>query len=216
MCVIVSRQMNNWKLPHVNSSLNVWGIPFWQHTFFTEVTDRTLWSINCNISAVFLKIHLCENKRNALQLEFYPFSPMSLCERQEEESWKKTVTYTASTRYWMRDVTYQSRETSQNWKCLIENRISRHLMLKTYLRWSHKLPNPKLIFKGCRIKAYCDAILYNLLNFKAISTFFNVCTVWFYTLSQCIGEQNQLGLHIIIHWRSYVLGFCRKQKLISS
>ena len=55
MCVIVSRQMNNWKLPHVNSSLNMWGIPFWQHTFFTEVTDRTLWSINCNISAVFLQ-----------------------------------------------------------------------------------------------------------------------------------------------------------------
>ena len=89
----------------------------------------------------------------------------------------------------MRDVTYQNLETYQNWKCLIENRISRHLMLKTYLRWSHKLPNPKLIFKNCRVKAYFDAIVYNLLNFKAISPFFNVCTVWLYTLSQCIGEQ---------------------------
>ena len=63
MRVIVSRQMDNWKLPHVNSSLNVWEIPFWQHTFFTEVTDRNLWSIKCSKSAVFLKIHLCENKR---------------------------------------------------------------------------------------------------------------------------------------------------------
>ena len=89
-------------------------------------------------------------------------------------------------------------------------------MLKTYLRWSHKLPNPKLIFKKCRIKAYFDAIVYNLLNFKAISPFFNVCTFWLYTFSQRIGEQNQLGLHIIIHWRTYALGFCRKQKLISS
>ena len=65
MRVIVSRQMDNWKLPHVNSSLNVWGIPLWQHTFFTEVTDRNLWSIKCSRSAVFLKIHLCENKRKS-------------------------------------------------------------------------------------------------------------------------------------------------------
>ena len=70
-------------------------------------------------------------------------------------------------------------------------------MLKTYLRWSHKLPNPELIFKNCRIKAHFDAIVYNFLNFKAISPFFNVCKVWLYTLSQCIGEQSQLGLHIM-------------------
>ena len=63
MRVIVSRQMDNWKLPHVNSSLNVWGIPFWQHTLFTKVTNTTLWSIKCNRSAVFFKIHLCENKK---------------------------------------------------------------------------------------------------------------------------------------------------------
>ena len=63
MRVLVSRQMDNWKLPHVNSSLNVWGIPLWQHTTFTEVTDKTLWSTKCSRSAVFLKIQLCENKR---------------------------------------------------------------------------------------------------------------------------------------------------------
>ena len=115
----------------------------------------------------------------------------------------------------MRDVTYQNLETYQNSKCLIENRISRHLTLKTYLRWSHKLTNPELIFKNCRFKAYFDALVYDLLSFKAISPFSNVCTVWLYTLSQCIGEQNQLGSHIIIHRRSYALGFCRKFKLIS-
>ena len=180
--------MNNWKLPHVNSSLNVCWIPFWQHTFFTEVTDRTLWSIKCNRSAVSLKIHLCENKKKWSAVRILSIFSNVLCEQQEEEWWKETDTYTASTRYWMRDITYQNLETHQNWKCLIEKRISRHLMLKIYLRWSHKLPNPKLIFKNCRTKAYFDAIVYNLLNFKAVSPFFNVCTVWLYTLSQGIGE----------------------------
>ena len=208
--------MDNWKLPHVNSSLNVWRIPLWQHTFFTELTDRTLWNMKCSSSAVFLKLHLVKTKENALQLEFYQFSPMLLCEQQEEERWKEADTYTASTRYWMRDVTYQNLENYQNWKWLIENQISRHLMLKTYFRWPPKLPYPKLIFKMCRIKAYFDALVYDLLSFTAISPFFSVFTVWLYKLSQCIGEQNQLGSHIIIHWRSYALGFCRKLKLISS
>ena len=63
MRVIFSRQMYNWNLPHVNSSLNVWGIAIWHHPFFTVVTDRTLWSIKCSKSLVFLIIHFCENKR---------------------------------------------------------------------------------------------------------------------------------------------------------
>ena len=62
-CYSFSRQMCNWNLPHVNSSLNVWGSAKWQHTIFTVVTDRSLWSIKCSRSAVLLKIHLCENKR---------------------------------------------------------------------------------------------------------------------------------------------------------
>ena len=62
-CYRFSRQMYNWSLPHVNSSVNVWGIAIWQHTIFTVVTDRTLWSIKCCRLAVFLEIHLCENKR---------------------------------------------------------------------------------------------------------------------------------------------------------
>ena len=63
MRLLVSRQMENWKLPHNSSSPDVRGIPSWQHTILTEGTDRTLWSIKYSRSAVFLKIHLCENKR---------------------------------------------------------------------------------------------------------------------------------------------------------
>ena len=211
--VIVSHQMDTWKLPHVNSPLNVWGIPLKQHTFCTEVTNRTLWSIKCSRSAMFFKIHLCENKKKRSLVEI--LSVFSNVFVWATRRWKEPDTYTASTRFWMRDVTYQNLETYQNWKCLIENRISRHLTFKTYLRWSHKLTNPKLIFKNCKFKAYFDALVYDLLSFKAISPFSNVRTVWLYTLSQCIGEQNQLGSHIMIHWRSYALGFCRKLKLIS-
>ena len=64
MRLLVTRQMDNCKLPHNNSSLDVRGIPSWQHSILTEGTDRTLWSIKCSRSAVFLKRHLCENKRN--------------------------------------------------------------------------------------------------------------------------------------------------------
>ena len=165
MRVIVSRQMDTWKLPHVNQILNVWGIPLWQHTFCTEVTDRTLWSIKCSRSAVFFKIHLCENKRKRSLVEILSvFSNVFVWatrRRAMERSWQ-------STWFWMRNVTYQNLELFQNWKCLIENRISRHLTLKTYLRWSHKLTNPKLISKNCRFKAYFDALVYDLLSFKAI------------------------------------------------
>ena len=124
---------------------------------------------------------------------------MILCRQQEEERWKEAGTYTASTRYWLWNVISQNLETFENGQCLIEKRISRHVMLKTHLRWCHKLPNRKLIFKNCRLKAYCDVLVYNFRSFKAISPFFNVCTVWLYTLSQCISGQNQLGLHIIRH-----------------
>ena len=155
-------------------------------------------------------------KENAPRLEFYPFSPMFLCEQQEKDQWKEADTYTASTRYWMRDVTYQNLETYQSWNWLIENQNLRHLMLKTYLRWSHKLPNSKLIFKNCRIKAYFGALVYDRLSFKTILPFLNVCTVWLYTLSQRIDEQIQLASHIITHSQSYAPAFCPKLKLISS
>ena len=87
------------------------------------------------------------------------------------------------------------------------------MLLKTYFSWSHKLPNAKFIFKNSRIKAYFDALVYELLCFQAIPPFCNVCTVWLYTLSQSITEQNQLGSHIVIHWRSYALGFWQNQNI---
>ena len=59
-CSRVSRQMDNWKLPHVKASLNVRGKALSQHTIFTGVTNRTLWSIKCSRSAVFLRTHLCQ------------------------------------------------------------------------------------------------------------------------------------------------------------
>ena len=161
---------------------------------------------------MLLNIHLCEDKRKRPLVRI----PSMFLYKQQEERWKEADTYTASARYWLRDVSYHNLDTYQNWQCLIENQVSRHKWLKTYLRWSHKLPNPKVTSKKSKNKAYFDALVFDFLNFKAISPFFTVCTVWFCTLSQWIGEQNQLGSHIIIHWRSYALGFCRKLKLTPS
>ena len=61
--------------------------------------------------------------------------------------------------------------------------------------------------------------MYDFISFKANSPFFNVCTVWLYTLSYYIVKKIQLGLHFLRHWRSYALsalGFCQKPKLIVS
>ena len=150
-----------------------------------------------------------KTKENALQLEFHPFFSMFLCEQQEGKRLKEADTYTASTQYWLRDVTYHNLDTYQNWQCLIENRISRHVWLKTYLK--------------CRVVPYIAELKHTLMHmcttFSASRLFYrflNVSTVWLYTLSQCIAEQNQLGSHIIIPRRSYALGFCRQLKLISS
>ena len=82
---------------------------------------------------------------------------MFLCEQQEEKRWEEADTYTASTQLWLPDVTNHNLSTNLNWQCLMEIRISRQVWLKTYLRFSHKLPNPKLIIKNSRNKAYFDA-----------------------------------------------------------
>ena len=54
-CYRFSRQLYKWNMAQGNSSLNVWGIALWQHTYFTLGTERSLWSIKCSRSAVFLK-----------------------------------------------------------------------------------------------------------------------------------------------------------------
>ena len=147
--------MYYWRLPQSNWPLNVWGIALWQHTIFKELMDRTLWRIRSSRSAVLVKLNFCE--KNALQLEFHPFSPVFLCEQQKEDRWKEGDTYTAFTRYWLRDVIYQILDICQNWRCLIENRISRLVWLRAYLRRSHILLNSKLILKWCRTWAYFDS-----------------------------------------------------------
>ena len=149
--------MYNWQLAHVNSSLNMWGIALWQHTTFTVVTDRILWSIKCGRSAIFLEIHLFENKRKRSLVRIPPiFSNVFVWatrRRAMERNWHIHSIYAilAARRY-----------LPQSWhlsklKMLIRKKFSRHVWLRTYLRWSHKLPNAKLIFKNRRIKAYFDA-----------------------------------------------------------
>ena len=65
VCYRFSCHMYNWKPPHLNWSLNKYGTALWQQINFTEVTDRTMWSIKCSKSAVSLKIHIRELKNNA-------------------------------------------------------------------------------------------------------------------------------------------------------
>ena len=63
VCYRFSRQVYSWKVPLINSPLNVWGIEIWQQTIFTEVTVKTLWSIKSRGSAVCLEINLGGNRR---------------------------------------------------------------------------------------------------------------------------------------------------------
>ena len=54
-----------------------------------------------------------KTKENAFSLEFHPFSRTFLCEQQEKERQKEADTYTASSRYWLREVTYHNLDTYQ-------------------------------------------------------------------------------------------------------
>ena len=150
--VIVSCQKDNWKLPHVNSSLNVWGIPLWQHTIFTEVTDRTLWIIKCSRSGVFLKIQLCKNKtissRTRILSVLSNVFVWATTRWAMERSWHLHSIY---------PILAAGRYLTKSWHLSKLTRLNRktnssHVWLKTYLRWSHKLPNPKLIFKIAELK----------------------------------------------------------------
>ena len=132
MRFLVSRHMDNWKLPHNNnSSLDVRGMPSWQHTILTEGTDRTLWSIKCSSSAVFLKTHICENKRKSSSVRILAIFSNVFVWATRRRAMEEAGFYTASIRYWLRNVICQNLETYQNGQCLIENWISRHVMLKT-------------------------------------------------------------------------------------
>ena len=153
VCYRFCHRMYNWKLPHVNSPRNV----LWQHNIFKEVMVRTVWSIKSRRSAVFLKLKLCENKWKGTLVKipsiFSNVFVWATRRRAMERSWHLHSNYPiiAVGLYLPHSCTYQ------NWRGLIENRISRHVWLRSYLRWSHRLPNNKLIFIYCRIKAYFDS-----------------------------------------------------------
>ena len=147
--------MGNWKLPHVNSSLNVWGIVLWRHRIFTEVRDRTLRSIKCSRSAVFSKkTHFWRKKRKRSLLRILSMFFNVFCVSYKKKSVGKQLTPTQH----LPDIGCGT----------LPNKI---------------LTLIKLIFKNCRIKACFNALVYDLLSFKTNSPFFNVCTVWLYTLS---------------------------------
>ena len=201
--------MDNWKLQHINSSLNVWGIALWQPKYFTEVTDRTLWSIKDSRSAVFFRIHLCKNKtkRSLVRILsiFYIVFVWATRRRAIEKSWHLHSIY---------PILAAGSYLPQAWHLSKLTMPIRNTNFKTSV--AQNIPERQSGPINCGTKAYFDAYVYNLLSLKAISPFFIVCTVWLYTLSQCIAEQNQLVSDIILPGRSYALGFCRKLKFISS
>ena len=156
-CCRFSRQVYNWQLPHVNSSLNMWRKALWQHTFFIVVTDKNLWVLKCSRSAVFSEIHICVIKRKHSLVRIPSIFSNVFVSAPRRRAMKEADTYTTCTRYWLPKVTYHNLDTFLNRQCLIENRISRHVWLITYFKCSHKLPNPELIIKNSKIKAYFDA-----------------------------------------------------------
>ena len=136
-----SHQMYSWKLPTIKSSHNVWGIALWQHTIFTEVTDRTLWSIKCSRSEVFLKIHLCENKRKRFLFRIPTIISNAFVWATRrgamERSWHLHSIYSfLAVGHYLPQSWHLSKLTMLNRKS-----TSRHVWLETYVRWSHKLPN---------------------------------------------------------------------------
>ena len=72
-----------------------------QHYDSTQFSQK-IWAELCGASHLadqhcFSKYTFVKTKESAFQLEFHLFSPMFLCEQQEEERRKEADTYTAST-----------------------------------------------------------------------------------------------------------------------
>ena len=98
-----SRQMYNWKLSHVNSLLNLWGMAIQKHTVFREARDKTMWSKKSIKSTEFLEIHLCENKKNRILVRI--------------TSVFSTVFVWATTRRRAMEKTWHVQESPQKWGC---------------------------------------------------------------------------------------------------
>ena len=183
VCYRFSRQKYNWKLPHLKSLFKGWGIALWQDTIFTESMEWNLWNIKSSRSAVFLKIHLCENKRKRTLVGFPSiFSNFFLWatrrRRAMERSWQLHSIYPI-----MAAGCYLPQSWNLSKLTMLNGKMNFKTCVVQNIPWtSHKLLNFKLIFKNCRIKACFDAWVFHLLSFKPVSPFFNVCTVCLYTL----------------------------------
>ena len=138
--------------------------------------DGTVWSTKSSRLAVIFTIHLCEKRNKPTLNRFLSIFSNGLCKQQREEKrWKQTDIYTASTRYWLRNVTYHSLDTYRNWRCLLGYRISRQLRLKTYLRCPTNYRPLNSASNVAELKHNSlkhDAKVNDLLEFKATSPFF--------------------------------------------
>ena len=94
---------------------------------------------------------------------------MFLCEQQgEEERCELVDTYTAPTRHWLRHVSYHSVDTFQNWGCLIQNRIARHMWLKTYVRFPI---NYQTLHSSSEVEEIKHALMHMCTTFSGSSQF---------------------------------------------
>ena len=122
----------------------------------------------------------------------------------------KADTKAEFSQYWVRNVTYHSLDTNKIWWCLIQNRISGLVWLKTFFRyhlssWSH---NPLSNLVDLKY-----TLLYKCTTFSAsrlIQCFLKLTrtssTRYDNTMSKQIGSK----IHILIHWLSQTLGLCRR------
>ena len=138
VCCRFSCQMNKWNLPHVFSPLNLRGKALWQHTIFRKARDKTLWRKKLSKSAVYPKLHVCENHTNSILVRLLSVSS-NVCLRATRwkamaKSWhvQRIFAKMAAGRY---NVTFYNLDTNKNWRCMIENRTSKHVWLKTYLMY---------------------------------------------------------------------------------
>ena len=150
--------MHNWKLPHNNLTPNQGEILFGQHRIFTRVMDGNLWSIKSNRSTVFFIIHHCGSKRQCTlvkypSLFFSLFAWATVRRRAMERSRHIQTIY---------PILAAGRYLPQFWHfsklTMLDRKINFKLCLIQNVFWvTHKFPNPKLIFKHCKFKAYFNA-----------------------------------------------------------
>ena len=138
--------------------------------------DRTLWSIRTSRSVAFLKLHLCENKRKRSSVGIPSIiSNFFVWARKRRRAMEKNLhVHRISAILGARRYLPQSAR-QKNWRCLIENHISRHVWLITYLWYTlnFRTHNSSSVL----LELY-HTIMYRCRTFWAsrlISRFFNVC-----------------------------------------